>query len=171
MLRILAELNQIKPVWVELGLQTARDETAEAVHRGYPYAVFEETYHRLKNAGIQAVVHVIFGLPGETRDDMLNTVRKLAALKPVPDGIKLQMLQILRGSQLAEQFEADPFPLLSMEEYIELVIESLRILPEETVIHRMTGDGPRSLLIAPLWCLDKKRVLNTLNRRIREEGL
>ena len=143
----------------------------EDVEPGSPYAVFEETYHRLKSAGIQVVVHVIFGLPGETRDDMLNTVRKLAALEPAPDGIKLQMLQILRGSQLAEQFEADPFPLLSMEEYIELVIESLRILPEETVIHRMTGDGPRSLLIAPLWCLDKKRVLNTLNRRIREEGL
>ena len=171
MLQILTELNQIKPVWVELGLQTARDETAEAVHRGYPYAVFEETYHRLKGAGLQVIVHIIFGLPGETRDDMLNTVRKLAALEPSPDGIKLQMLQILRGSQLAEQFEADPFPLLSMEEYIGLVIESLRILPEETVIHRMTGDGPRALLIAPLWCLDKKRVLNTLNRRIREEGL
>ena len=166
MLQILTELNQIKPVWVELGLQTANDATAEAVHRGYPYAVFEETYHRLKSAGLQVIVHVIFGLPGETRDDMLNTVRKLAALEPAPDGVKLQMLQILRGSQLAVQYEEHPFPLLSMEEYIELVIDSLRILPEETVIHRMTGDGPRALLIAPLWCLDKKRVLNTLNRRI-----
>ena len=171
MLQILTELNQIKPVWVELGLQTANDATAEAVHRGYPYAVFEETYHRLKSAGLQVIVHVIFGLPGETRDDMLNTVRKLAALEPAPDGVKLQMLQILRGSQLAVQYEEHPFPLLSMEEYIELVIDSLRILPEETVIHRMTGDGPRALLIAPLWCLDKKRVLNTLNRRIREEVL
>lgn len=166
MLEILAELNKIKPVWIELGLQTAHDQTAERLNRGYPRAVFEDCVRRLKEAGITVIVHVIFGLPGESREDMLDTIRYLARIKP--QGIKIQMLQILRGSRLAEEYEAAPFPLFTLEEYADLVAESLRLLPEDMVLHRMTGDGPRKLLIAPLWCLDKKRVLNTMNARIGE---
>ena len=110
---------------------------------------------------------MILNLPGETREDMLETVRYLAALNPPPDGIKLQMLQILKGTVMAEEYLQEPFPLMSLEEYAELIAECERILPEETVLHRMTGDGPRNLLIAPLWCLDKKHVLNTINRARR----
>lgn len=113
------------------------------------------------------IVQVIFNLPGESRDDMLETVRYLSNMKPGPDGIKLQMLQILEGTDLAKEYGETPFPLMSMEEYSDLIAESISILPENTVIHRMTGDGPRRLLIAPLWSLDKKRVLNTINRRIK----
>ena len=166
-LNMLIRLNMIKPVWVELGLQTIHEKTAEAFNRGYRLPVFEETYQRLKKAGLTVIVHVILGLPGESRADILDTVRYLAALTPVPDGIKLQMLQILKGSRMGEEWLHDPFPLLSMEEYTDLVTECLSILPEETVIHRMTGDPPRNLLIAPQWTTDKKRVLNMLKSKIQ----
>ena len=113
------------------------------------------------------IVHVIFSLPGETREDMLDTVRYLAALDPPPDGVKLQMLHILRGTELDRQYAAEPFPLLSLEEYSDLIAESLRILPADTVVHRLTGDAPGKLLIAPEWTRNKKRVLNTINRKIK----
>ena len=146
------------------------DRTAALVHRGYPLSTFASGYRRVKQAGLAAVVHVIFGLPGESREDMLDTVRYLAALDPPPDGVKLQMLHILRGTELGRQYEADPFPLLTLEEYADLVAESLRILPEETVIHRMTGDGPGALLLAPDWTRNKKKVLNTIHRRLAERS-
>ena len=165
-LDMLIRLNGIKPVWTELGLQTIHEKTAEAFKRGYRLDVFEETYQRLKKAGITVIVHVILGLPGETREDMLETVRYLAGLTPRLDGIKLQMLQILSGSRLAEEWKQQPFPLLSREEYTDLVTDCLRILPEETVVHRMTGDPPRRLLLAPSWTTDKKRVLNMLREKI-----
>ena len=165
-LAMLERLNAIKPVWIELGLQTIHERTAKAVHRGYDLAVFEQGYRALKSLGLTVVVHMIFSLPGETREDMLDTVRYLAALDPPPDGVKLQMLHILRGTQLGEQYEKAPFPLLTMEEYAELIAQSLRILPEETVIHRLTGDAPGPLLIAPEWTRNKKRVLNQIQREI-----
>lgn len=165
-LAMLERLNAIKPVWIELGLQTIHERTAKAVHRGYDLAVFEQGYRALKSLGLTVVVHMIFSLPGETREDMLDTVRYLAALDPPPDGVKLQMLHILRGTQLGEQYEKVPFPLLTMEEYAELIAQSLRILPEETVIHRLTGDAPGPLLIAPEWTRNKKRVLNQIQREI-----
>ncbi len=164
MLEILKDLDRVKPVWIELGLQTVHEGTALRINRGYQLPVFEDAYRRLKEAGITVIVHVIFGLPGETREMMLETVRYLAGLKPELDGIKLQMLQILKGTRLAEEYTADPYPLMSLEEYAKLVRDSVRLLPEKTVLHRMTGDGPKRLLIAPLWCADKKRVLNTMNR-------
>lgn len=164
MLAILEDLNHVKPVWIELGLQTIHEETARRIGRGYSLPVFEDAYRRLKKAGLTVIVHVIFGLPGETREMMLETVRFLAGLKPGLDGIKLQMLQVLKGTRLAEEYLADPYPLMTLEEYAELVRDSVRLLPEKTVLHRMTGDGPKRLLIAPLWCADKKRVLNTMNR-------
>lgn len=167
-LLMLQKLNRIKTVWVELGLQTIHDRTAKRLHRGYPTAVFEDCFHRLKEAGLTVIVHVILGLPGETEADMLETVSYLASLHPHPDGVKLQMLNILEGSLLAGQYKRNPFPQMSMEEYCDLVVRCLQILPSETVIHRMTGDGPRKLLISPKWVTDKKRVMNLLRRKIRE---
>ena len=164
--KMLQYLNQIKPVWVELGLQTMHDETAARMNRGYPLVVFEEALRKLKCAGIQVIVHVIFGLPGESKDDMLQTIRYLAELDPVPDGVKLQMLNILKGTLLARQYEEKLFPLLSMEEYTDLVAKSIRIFPEDMILHRMTGDGPGNLLIAPDWIRNKKKVLNTIHRKM-----
>ena len=170
-MEMLTGLNHIKPVWVELGLQTVHERTAQAINRCYSLPVFEDAYNRLKEAGLTVIVHVIFGLPGETKEDMLDTVRYLAGLRPVLDGVKLQMLHVLKGTKLGEQYEREPFPLLSLEEYAELIAESLRILPRETVLHRMTGDGPKRILLAPDWTKDKKHVLNTLNRAIAREEL
>ena len=167
MIAMLSRLNRIKPVWVELGLQTIHERTARLINRGYELPVFEDAYKRLKAAGLTVIVHVIFSLPGETPEDMLETIRYLAGLHPTLDGIKIQMLQILKNTQMAASFEKEPFPLLTLEEYADLVFQSIQILPPETVIHRMTGDGPRRLLIAPLWSLDKKRVLNRLRNEIR----
>jgi len=176
-LQLLQELNEIKPVWVELGLQTIHERTAERIRRGYPLRVFEESFRKLKEAGLTVIVHVIFGLPGETKEDMLATVKYLAGLfekykcgkagtagPQCFDGVKLQMLQILKGTEMAEEYLREPFPLFSLEEYTELVKESVRLLPADLVLHRMTGDGPKRLLIAPLWCADKKRTLNYMNR-------
>jgi len=160
---MLRDLNGIKPVWVELGLQTIHEETAREMNRGYTLDVFEDGCRRLKEAGLQVIVHVIFGFPGETKKDMLDTIRYLAALKPQPDGIKLQMLNILKGTRLGQRYEAAPFSLLTLEEYAQLVAESVRILPDHMVLHRMTGDGPHDLLIAPEWIRNKKKVLNTIN--------
>ena len=167
-LAMLQRLNAIKPVWIELGLQTIHERTAKAVHRGYDLASFERGYHALKALGLTVIVHVIFSLPCETKEDMLDTVRYLAALDPAPDGVKLQMLHVLRGTQLGAQYETAPFPLLGLEEYAELIAQSLRILPEETVIHRLTGDAPGNLLIAPEWTRNKKRVLNAIQREIQK---
>ncbi len=165
-LQLLRELNAIKPVWVELGLQTIHDETAVRIHRGYPTQVFEECFRRLKEAGLTVIVHIILGLPGESEEDMLETVRYLGELTPRMDGIKLQMLNILKGSQLAEEYDRNPLPQMTLEEYCELVVKCLKLLPEEVVIHRITGDGPKNLLISPTWVADKKRVINALRRAI-----
>jgi len=163
-LQMLGELSRIKPVWVELGLQTIHERTAEAVHRGYSLPVFEDAVKKLKAIGAEVIVHVILGLPGESREDMLETVRFLSGMDPRPDGIKLQQLQILRGTQLAEQYRRTPFPVMDLEEYCALIRDCLEILPDDIVIHRLTGDGPKKLLIAPQWSADKKRVLNTMRK-------
>ena len=168
MLDMLSELNTIKLVTVELGLQTVHNKTAEKIHRGYNTDVFEKAYKSLTLRGIEVVVHVILGLPGENIADMLDTIYYLAELKPVLPGIKLQLLHILKGTALAAEYSKNHFPIFTMDEYTDLVVECIRRLPEETVIHRMTGDGPKSLLIAPEWSGDKKRVLNMLNRKLRE---
>ena len=168
-MEMLCELREIKPVWIELGLQTIHEKTAERIRRGYRLPVFEEAYQMLKRAGIEVIIHVILNLPGETREDMLDTMRYLSALQPHPDGVKLQMLQILKGTAMAEEYAREPFPLMDLETYADLIAECVSILPEDTVLHRMTGDGPRKSLIAPLWCLNKKHVLNTLNRRLQNQ--
>ena len=157
-----------KPVWIELGLQTIHEKTAGRINRGYKLEVFEDAYRRLKDEGFEVIVHVILGLPGEAREDMLETVRYLSLLTPALDGIKLQLLHILKGTELAREYEADPFPLFTLDSYCDLVVDCLKLLPPQTVVHRLTGDGPKRLLIEPQWSADKKRVLNTLSRRIRE---
>lgn len=163
-LDLLEDLRAVKPVWVELGLQTANERTAEAIHRGYALPVFERAVAELKKRKIDVIVHTILGLPGESREDMLETMRYLAAMDPAPDGIKLQQLQILKGTQIGDMYQEEPFPVMSLEEYCLLVKDCLAILPENMTVHRMTGDGPKSLLIAPAWSADKKRVLNTMRR-------
>ena len=167
-MKMLKELNSIKPVWIELGLQTVHEKTAERIARGYPLSVFEEAVTKLKEAGITVIVHVILSLPGESREDMLETARYLSAMNPGIDGIKIQMLNILEGTELAREYRENPFPLLTLEEYAETVSEMIRILPDDIVVHRMTGDGPGNLLIAPDWVRNKKKVLNTIRRKLKE---
>ncbi len=155
-------------IWIELGLQTIHEKTAMHIHRGYDLNTFLKAYHELRSRGFTVIVHVILGLPGETREDMIETIRYLSCLEPPLQGIKLQLLHVLKGTALASEYEQTPFHILSLEEYCDLIVDCLRILPEETVIHRMTGDGPKKLLIEPKWSANKKLVLNTLQRKIRE---
>ena len=168
-LAMLARLRERKPVWIELGLQTVHDRTAREIHRGYALPVFEAACRNLAALDIPVIVHVIFGLPGETREDMLDTVRYLAAMEPPIAGVKLQMLHVLRGTQLGERYQREPFPLLTLEEYADLIAESAAILPEDTVFHRVTGDAPGPLLLAPEWTRNKKRVLNTIRARLQQK--
>ena len=168
MLDLLDELNKIKPLWIELGLQTIHEDSAKAFNRGYSLPVFNKAYMELKKRNIEVIVHVILGLPGETDKDMYETVRYLANLSPKLDGIKLHLLHILKNTRLEREYREKPFKILSLDEYTEILINCLRILPESVVIHRMTGDGDKRLLVEPLWSGDKKRVLNTINKAIRE---
>ena len=167
-LDLLDELNRIKPVWVELGLQTVHADTLRYLRSGFVLSQYETAVHSLRAHGIDVITHLILGLPNETREMMLSSVRYTADL-PI-QGIKLQLLHVLRGTDLGTEYEANPFPLFSLEEYCDFVIDCIELLPPELVIHRLTGDGPRSLLIAPLWSTDKKRVLNTIQKRFRERG-
>lgn len=159
-LELLSECNRIKPVWVELGLQTIHEHTAQYIRRGYPLAVYDDAMRRLKERGIETIVHVILGLPGETKEDMLESVQYVG--KSGASGIKLQLLHVLRNTDLAREYEAGRFECLTMEEYGQLLKEALDLLPPNIVIHRMTGDGDKKILIAPEWSKDKKRVLNYL---------
>lgn len=168
MLNLLGELNKIKPVWIELGLQTIYEDTAKAFNRGYSLPVFEKAYMELKKRDIDVIVHVIIGLPGETDKEMYETVRYLANLSPKLDGIKLHLLHVLKNTRLEREYREKPFKILSLDEYTEILINCLKLLPENTVIHRMTGDGDKRLLIEPLWSGDKKKVLNTINKAVRE---
>lgn len=168
-LDLLEELNQIKPVWIELGLQTIHPDTARLIRRGYELDCFTDAKNRLRRRGLEVIVHVILGLPGEDRTQMLETVSWLGSNDI--QGIKLQLLHILKGTDLALLYEQAPFPVMSMEEYLDLVIDCVSLLPPEIVIHRITGDGPKNLLIAPLWSANKRLVLNTLTRRFQERGI
>ncbi len=162
-LDLLAELNQIKPVWVELGLQTCHEKTAEFIRRGYPLSVFEKAVTELKIRDLQVIVHTILGLPFESREDILATIDYISS-KPV-DGIKLQLLHVLKGTDLADYL--DQFHTLSMEEYTDLVIDCLEHLPQHIVVHRITGDGPKKLLLAPLWSGNKKASMNQINKELK----
>lgn len=161
---LLARLNREKPIWVELGLQTIHEKTAAYIRRGYPLSCFEEAVKSLRAAGLDIIVHVILGLPGETGEQMLDTIRFLNRL-PIR-GIKLQLLHVLAGTDLAEDYEKGYFRVLAREEYIELLIHCLEELRPDIVIHRLTGDGPKKLLIAPQWSSAKRSVLNTLHHEM-----
>lgn len=164
-IELLSDLNRIKPVWVELGLQTMHEDTAAFIRRGYPLSVFEDAVKRLRFAGIEVITHVILGLPGEDKGRMLDTVRYLNTQDI--QGIKLQLLHILKGTDLAVLYEQEPFPVFSMEEYVQMILSCVEILRPDIVIHRLTGDGPKDLLIAPAWSSAKRQVLNTIHQSFR----
>ena len=166
-LDLLCECNQIKPVWVELGLQTIHPGTAEYIRRGYPLSVYDEAVKRLKASGLEVITHVMLGLPGETRQDMLDTVSYVG--KSRVDGIKLQLLHVIRGTDLEKDYLEGKFETLAFESYVELVAECVALLPEKMVIHRMTGDGDKRTLVAPMWSADKKRVLNAIKTAISQK--
>lgn len=174
-MELLTELNAIKPVWVELGLQTANDRVAEFINRGYRTSVFEEAFHKLKAVGITVIAHVILGLPFEDEAASKRTVSYLSGLEHEGrhiDGIKLHLMHVLKGTRLAELYTEGRAGLLeySLEGYAELIADIIEQLPPDIVIHRITGDAPKRLLIAPLWSADKKRVLNRIAAVLRERG-
>lgn len=162
-IRLLKELVTIKPVWVELGLQSIHKRTAIYIRRGYDTPVYFEAVKKLKALGIHVITHVIIGLPNETKDMIVETVKEVGK---VTDGIKLQLLHVLKGTDLATEYENGVFETLSLDEYADILCECISVLPENVVIHRLTGDGDKNTLIAPLWTRDKKRVLNYINHRI-----
>ena len=163
---LLSRLNRQKPVWVELGLQTIHEKTAAYIRRGYPLSCFEDAVKRLRSEDIEVIVHTILGLPGESTQDILNTMEYLNHQDI--QGIKLQLLHVLRGTDLASDYEKGLFCTYERDEYISLVISCLEHLRPDMVIHRITGDGPKDLLISPLWASRKREVLNLLHHQMKE---
>ncbi len=163
-LDLLAELNNRKPVWVELGLQTIHQGVADHIRRGYDLSVYDRTVRDLRARGIQVITHVILGLPGESVEDMLETVGYVCASGAT--GIKLQLLHVLKGTDLAEEYAAGAFEVLSEDEYIAILQQCAKIIPDSVVVHRLTGDGDKRLLIAPLWSANKKHVWNRIQREV-----
>ena len=159
---LLKKLNMIKPVTIELGLQTSNEATAKYINRGYPLSVYDDACIRLTEAQIPFVVHMIVGLKGETTTDYLNTARHI--IKSKASGIKIQLLHILKNTALALEYEQGLFEAMTIEEYVKAVVDIIEILPKDMVVHRVTGDGPKSLLIAPMWSTNKKNVLNSITR-------
>lgn len=167
-LDLLSQLNRIKPVWVELGLQTIHPATARYIRRGYPLSCFEEAVKNLHARDLDIIVHTILGLPGETTEQMLQTISFLNH-QPI-QGIKMQLLHVLKGTDLADDYLAGKFCVLSQEAYVDLVISCLEHLSPDIVVHRITGDGPRDLLIAPLWSSAKRTVLNEIHHQMKERN-
>lgn len=168
-IRLLKELSALKPIWVELGLQTVHEDTARFIRRGYDLPVFERAIHDLRNAGITVIVHTILGLPGESRRQMLQTVNYLNTQDI--QGIKFQLLHILKDTDLADYYEKHPFPLPDMETYFSILAEQLTHLRPDIVVHRLTGDGPKQLLIAPLWTGNKRQVLNQMQAYFKRHDI
>ena len=162
MLDLLAELNRKKPVWVELGLQTIHKNSAAYIRRGYPLSAYDRAVRELKARGITVVVHQILGLPGETADMMAETARYIG--RSGADGVKFHLLHVLRGTDLAADWEAGLVPVLDLDGYIAVLELCVRSIPRSMVIHRLTGDGAKRDLLAPLWSGDKKRVLNAIHQ-------
>ena len=165
-LRLLNEMNKIKPVFVELGLQTIHQKSAKYIRRGYDLSVYDKAVRDLKKIGVNVVVHVILGLPNESENDMLETVKYVC--ESGANGIKLQLLHVIDGTDLAKDYEKGLFKTLEFDEYVNLIVKCVKIIPKDIVIHRLTGDGAKKDLIAPLWSADKKRVLNAINKALRE---
>ena len=174
-LSLLDRLNRIKPVWIELGLQTIHKRTSDYIRRGYELSIYDEAVKALKSLNIHVITHIILGLPGESAEDMMETAAYVVrsyeqdpCLSSVRGGIKLQLLHVLKGTDLASDYEKGFFRVMSLDEYTTVLCSILEIIPDDIVIHRLTGDGPKKLLIAPLWSGDKKHVLNTINKALRE---
>lgn len=165
-LDLLSDLNKIKPVWIELGLQSIHNSTLKAMNTHTTVEQFDAAVLELSNRNIDVIAHLILGLPGETKEMMISSVLHVANSKV--SGIKLQLLHVLKNTPLEEIYSKKPFRLFSLEEYCDFIIDCLELLPKNMVIHRLTGDGPRNLLVAPLWSTDKKRVLNTINHHLKE---
>lgn len=165
-LKLLDEMNKIKPVFVELGLQTIHQKSAKYIRRGYDLSVYDKAVRDLKKIGVNVVVHVILGLPNESENDMLETVKYVC--ESGANGIKLQLLHVIDGTDLAKDYEKGLFKTLEFDEYVNLIVKCVKIIPNDIVIHRLTGDGAKKDLIAPLWSADKKRVLNAINKALRE---
>lgn len=166
---LLSELNQIKPVWIELGLQTIHEKTADFIRRGYPLSVFENAVHKLRKANITVIVHTILGLPDETEDMMLETVKYLNTQDI--QGVKFQLLHVLKDTDLADYYRNNPFWIPTMDEYFSLLSKCISFLSKDIVIHRLTGDGPKSLLIAPLWSANKRQVLNQMGAYFKRHDI
>ncbi|MDE5995982.1 MAG: TIGR01212 family radical SAM protein, partial [Eubacterium sp.] len=163
---LLRELNHIKPIFVELGLQTIHEKPAEYIRRGYALDVYNSALKKLKDTGINVVTHIILGLPNETKEDMLKSVDYVC--KAGTDGIKLQLLHILKNTDLENEYLSGKFNAFTPEEYIDIIKKCVEIIPKNIVIHRLTGDGAKKDLIAPLWSADKKNVLNKINKALSE---
>ncbi len=167
-LDLLEEISKKLYIWVELGLQTAKDSTAKLINRGYKREVFEEAVKNLRERGIDVVVHTIFGLPEETSEDMLDTVKYISRL-PI-QGVKFHLLHLMEGTPIVKLYEQGRLKFMSQEEYIDLICKSITLLPEEVVVHRLTGDAPRELLIGPLWSLKKWEILNAIDNTLRDNN-
>lgn len=161
---LLRRLSAIKPVWVELGLQTTKEESVRYIRRGYETPVYDDAVRRLKDAGLYVITHVILGLPGETLDDMKTTVSHAVAAGT--DGIKLQLLHVLRGTDLCVDYDAGKFRTMTLDEYVAVLKAVLPLIPDDVTVHRLTGDGDKKTLVSPLWSGDKKRVLNRIRREL-----
>lgn len=164
---MLAEVNAIKTVWVEIGLQTIHDKTREEMNCCFTLNDFEKTYGILTKYNLKTIIHMIVGLPGESEKEIMETAMYISQIHPF--GLKIQLLHVLENTKLADIFFGASFRILSMEEYTDLVVRIVKMMPEDVVIHRMTGDGPGNLLIEPKWSTDKKRVLNMINKKLREQ--
>ncbi len=163
-LELISELAVIKPVWIELGLQTIHEKTSNLINRGYELSVYDEAVRKLKKLPVHIIVHMIIGLPYETSEDMITTAGYIS--DSGVHGIKFQLLHVLKGTKLADMYCEGMFDVLSLEEYTDILIKCIKQIRKGMVIHRITGDGPKSILVAPLWSGDKKRTLNYIKRAI-----
>ena len=164
-LDMLARLSEKTTLWVELGLQTVHKSTADYIRRGYDLSVYDDAVKRLHKEGISVITHIIIGLPNETEDMIVQSAEYAGKCS---DGIKLQLLHILKDTDLCDEYEKGNVPVLSLERYADILVKCLRVIPKTTVIHRLTGDGDKKILVVPLWSADKKRVLNYINKVLRE---
>ena len=166
---LLEEISKKTYLWVELGLQTINDESARNFNRGYDFEVFKEGIKKLQDRNIEVVVHTIFGLPGETKEDMLKTVDYVA--HSGAQGIKFHLLHLMKGTQMVKQYESGELQLLSQEDYIDLICKGIAMIPQEMVVHRLTGDAPRESLIGPMWSLKKWEVLNAIDKALVDNDI
>ena len=169
MIRALQARSADKPIWVELGLQSIHPKSSQFINRCYPLSVFDDTVQRLHSHNIPVIVHLIAGLPTETEEEFLESVAYMNTL-PI-SGIKFHLLHVLKGTDLADYYRSNPFNLPTLDTYCSLIAKSISLLSPSIVIHRLTGDGPKDLMVAPLWSMNKRRVLNTIHQKLKNQEL